>query len=287
MNDDLATGIRRSAEMAAVFMIGDGVLGLLQPDRHVDLWRSRIGAVDTLVRPFGDRPGRRRVYGILQIAAGIALAAAQRRPDDVAQRPGRAAGARGDGGRPVVVLRRAGRGASPCRRGSERQRDSVAAIDAGHRRPGIGVRRGGDGAYRRNARSARDPVDRRRHDRPAADDRRRRAVRLGVAHDGAQLEHRRAHPRRSPAGRDRSFAFVRHPIYVALFLLTIAIAVAYGHLTHLVIGIPLFAIGTWLRIGEEERLLRAMFGRGVRGLCAAREAVRADDPVIRGYGVKP
>ena len=57
------------------------------------------------------------------------------------------------------------------------------------------------------------------------------------------------------------FAFVRHPIYVALFLLTIAIAVAYGHLTHLVIGIPLFAIGTWLRIGEEERLLRAMFGR--------------------------
>ena len=56
------------------------------------------------------------------------------------------------------------------------------------------------------------------------------------------------------------FAFVRHPIYVALFLLTIAIAVAYGHPTHLVIGVPLFAIGTWLRIGEEERLLRAMFG---------------------------
>ena len=80
MNDDLATGIRRSAEMAAVFMIGDGVLGLLQPDRHVELWRSRIGAVDTLVRPFGDHPGRRRVYGFLQIAAGIALAAAQRRP---------------------------------------------------------------------------------------------------------------------------------------------------------------------------------------------------------------
>ena len=80
MNDDIATGMRRSAEMAAVFMIGDGMLGLLQPERHVDLWRSRIGAVDTLVRPFGGHPGRRRIYGIVQIAAGIALAAAQRRP---------------------------------------------------------------------------------------------------------------------------------------------------------------------------------------------------------------
>ena len=80
MNDAVTTGIRRSAEMAAVFMIGDGILGLLQPERHVDLWRSEIGAVDALVRPFGDHPGRRRLYGVLQIAAGIALAAAQRRP---------------------------------------------------------------------------------------------------------------------------------------------------------------------------------------------------------------
>lgn len=68
-------GVKRSAEMAAVFMIGDGVLGLLQPNRHVDLWRSRVGAVDALVRPFGERPGRRRVYGLMQIAAGIGLAA--------------------------------------------------------------------------------------------------------------------------------------------------------------------------------------------------------------------
>ena len=74
----LETGVRRSAEMAAVFMIGDGVLGLLQPERHVELWRSRVGAVDALVRPFANRPGRRRWYGVVQIAAGLALAAAQR-----------------------------------------------------------------------------------------------------------------------------------------------------------------------------------------------------------------
>lgn len=71
-------GIRRAAEMAAVFMIGDGLLGVLQPERQVDLWRSNVAAVDALVRPFGDRPGRRRWYGVLQIAAGIALAARQR-----------------------------------------------------------------------------------------------------------------------------------------------------------------------------------------------------------------
>lgn len=37
-------GVQRSAEMAAVFMIGDGLLGLLQPRRHVELWRSDVSA---------------------------------------------------------------------------------------------------------------------------------------------------------------------------------------------------------------------------------------------------
>jgi hypothetical protein len=72
------TGVKRAAEMAAVFMIGDGLLGLLQPVRHVGLWRSDVGAVDALVAPFGDRPGRRRLYGLAQIASGIVLAAALR-----------------------------------------------------------------------------------------------------------------------------------------------------------------------------------------------------------------
>ena len=67
-------GIRRAAEMAAVFMIGDGLLGMLQPSRHVDLWRSDVAAVDNLVKPFGGKPGRRRAYGLLQLVAGVALA---------------------------------------------------------------------------------------------------------------------------------------------------------------------------------------------------------------------
>ena len=67
-------GVRRAAEMAAVFMIGDGLLGMLQPSRHVDLWRSDVAAVDILVKPFGGKPGRRRAYGLLQFVAGVALA---------------------------------------------------------------------------------------------------------------------------------------------------------------------------------------------------------------------
>jgi hypothetical protein len=60
-------------------MIGDGLLGLLQPSRHVELWRSDVRAVDVLVRPFAGHPVRRRTYGVLQIAAGLVLASALKR----------------------------------------------------------------------------------------------------------------------------------------------------------------------------------------------------------------
>lgn len=76
--DNVSLGLKRAAEMAAVFMIGDGLLGLLQPIRHVGLWRSEVAAVDALVAPFGGKPGRRRWYGLVQATAGIALAASLR-----------------------------------------------------------------------------------------------------------------------------------------------------------------------------------------------------------------
>ncbi|RDE07101.1 hypothetical protein [Sphingomonas aracearum] len=74
-----AIGIRRAAEMAALFMIGDGLLGITQPERHVGLWRSEVKAVDALVKPFGGRPGRRRAYGLVQLGAGLLLASRLRR----------------------------------------------------------------------------------------------------------------------------------------------------------------------------------------------------------------
>ena len=56
------------------------------------------------------------------------------------------------------------------------------------------------------------------------------------------------------------FAYVRHPIYSALFAWLLAMAVAFGHYRGLILGIPLYWIGTTLRILEEEKLLRAQFG---------------------------
>lgn len=69
----------RAAEMAAIFMVGDGLIGLLQPRRHVDLWKDDALGTEKLVAPFVDRPGRRRLYAVVQIVAGLALAARQKR----------------------------------------------------------------------------------------------------------------------------------------------------------------------------------------------------------------
>jgi hypothetical protein len=70
--------VSRAAEMAAIFMVGDGLIGLLQPSRHVDLWKDDALGTEKLVKPFVDRPGRRRLYAVVQIAAGLALAARQK-----------------------------------------------------------------------------------------------------------------------------------------------------------------------------------------------------------------
>ena len=56
------------------------------------------------------------------------------------------------------------------------------------------------------------------------------------------------------------FSRVRHPIYVAMLLFLVALAVAVGHLRQLAFGMPLFVVGTLFRVREEERLLRERFG---------------------------
>ncbi|MHA6722604.1 hypothetical protein [Sphingomonas sp. RS2018] len=77
MSDPAPWG-QRAIEMAAIFMIGDGMLGLLQPRRHVALWREDALGTEKLVVPFDKHPQRRRAYGAVQIIAGLALAAALR-----------------------------------------------------------------------------------------------------------------------------------------------------------------------------------------------------------------
>lgn len=56
------------------------------------------------------------------------------------------------------------------------------------------------------------------------------------------------------------FAYVRHPIYVALFLFMLAMAVAFGHLWNLILGVPIYVLATAMRIRHEERLLKEQFG---------------------------
>ena len=73
--------IPRAAEMAAIFMVGDGLVGLLQPRRHVGLWKDEALGAEKTVAAFVDRPGRRRAYALVQIAAGLFLASRQRAPD--------------------------------------------------------------------------------------------------------------------------------------------------------------------------------------------------------------
>lgn len=60
------------------------------------------------------------------------------------------------------------------------------------------------------------------------------------------------------------FAHIRHPIYTALALVVIALAVALGHDARLLVALPLYALGTWLRVRIEERLLATMFGSTYR-----------------------
>jgi protein-S-isoprenylcysteine O-methyltransferase Ste14 len=57
------------------------------------------------------------------------------------------------------------------------------------------------------------------------------------------------------------FALVRNPIYVALFGMMCAVAIVLGHTINLIAAIPLYMIGTLMRIRIEERLLREMFGQ--------------------------
>ncbi len=56
------------------------------------------------------------------------------------------------------------------------------------------------------------------------------------------------------------FAWVRNPIYSALFIWLLTMAIALGHWRGVILAVPLYWIGTWMRVTREEKLLRAQFG---------------------------
>lgn len=60
--------------------------------------------------------------------------------------------------------------------------------------------------------------------------------------------------------RSGPFAVVRHPIYLALLLYLLSFGVGFGHLAQLALAVPIYAVGTLIRVSIEEKLLRAQFG---------------------------
>lgn len=60
--------------------------------------------------------------------------------------------------------------------------------------------------------------------------------------------------------RTGPYAVVRHPIYVALGLFLVAVGVVAATWWAFVVALALYAIGTRLRIGAEERLLARQCG---------------------------
>lgn len=56
------------------------------------------------------------------------------------------------------------------------------------------------------------------------------------------------------------YSIVRNPIYTGMFGMLLATSLAVSHWSGLVLAVALFAIGTFIRVRSEERLLREMFG---------------------------
>lgn len=56
------------------------------------------------------------------------------------------------------------------------------------------------------------------------------------------------------------YNIVRNPIYTGMFGMLLATSLAVSHWIGLTVGVVLFAIGTFIRVRSEERLLREMFG---------------------------
>ena len=61
--------------------------------------------------------------------------------------------------------------------------------------------------------------------------------------------------------REGPYGWVRHPIYLGMLLFLLGLAVAWGHWLQLVLAVPVFLVGTVVRIRLEEALLHQNFGR--------------------------
>ena len=66
--------MRKVLEIVAMMMIGDGVLSLLRPQSHVQLWRNGPQGYQNAMDEFLKRPGLTRTLGALEIGLALWLA---------------------------------------------------------------------------------------------------------------------------------------------------------------------------------------------------------------------
>ncbi len=69
--------VRRLMELGALFMIGDGIMGLIKPRWHSLLWHFGPELAKAVTEELAEHPKTARVIYVAEVAVGIAIAAQQ------------------------------------------------------------------------------------------------------------------------------------------------------------------------------------------------------------------
>ncbi len=67
----------RMQEVLAMLLIGDGVIGLLQPERHARLWKHGPTQYRRVMEQFVRQPGVTQFLGAVEVGLGIWWASKQ------------------------------------------------------------------------------------------------------------------------------------------------------------------------------------------------------------------
>lgn len=72
---------RNIAELVAMLVVGDGVVGLVAPRRHSLLWRFGPQGYKVAMEAFAERPTLVRALAAVEVGAGLWLALRQYRQE--------------------------------------------------------------------------------------------------------------------------------------------------------------------------------------------------------------